>query len=83
MGNPRLLRAAHQLDARLGGLHQAAIGGEIIERHAACGEALLEMVADRVAGQMRQAIDRADRAGFILDDEAGDAVVDDPGPSRG
>jgi hypothetical protein len=41
-----LLRAADQLDPRLGLLHQAAIGGEIIQRHAARGEAELELLAD-------------------------------------
>jgi len=35
--------AAHQLDTRLGGLHQAMIGGEIVERHAARGESHLEL----------------------------------------
>ncbi len=49
--SPRLFGAAHQLDARLRRLHQAAIGGEIIERHAARGEARLELLADRVPAQ--------------------------------
>src|SRR6202035_5097204 len=74
-----LFGAAHQLDPRFGSLHQAAIGGEIVERHAARGEARLELLADRVPAQIRQAIDGCDRAGLVLDDEAGEAVVDDLG----
>jgi len=58
-----LFGAAHQLDAWLRGLHQAAIDGEIIERHAVCGEAGLELFSDRMSAQPGQTIDGADRAG--------------------
>src|ERR1700686_2894985 len=71
-----LFGAAHQLDARLCSLHQAAIGGEIVERHAARGEARLELFADRGPAQARQAIDRGDRAGFIFDHKTGQPVID-------
>src|SRR5216684_6843154 len=72
-----LFGAAHQLDARLGGLHQAAIGGEIVERHAARGESRLELFPDRMSAQGGKAIDRGDRADFILHDETGQPIVDD------
>src|SRR5882724_12552533 len=68
-GLPRslgLFGAAHQLDAWLRGRHQAAIGGEIVERHAVCGEAGLELLSDRMPAQPGQTAVGADRAGFIL-----------------
>ena len=74
-----LFGAAHQLDAWLRGLHQAAIGGEIVERHAVCGEAGLELLSDRMSAQPGQTTDGGDRAGFILDDKARQSFVDDFG----
>src|SRR5215475_14027510 len=56
---------------------QAPIGGEILERHAARGETLLKTPADFLAGQLRNPIKSSDRAFFILDDEAGQSVIDD------
>ena len=50
---------------------QAAVDREIVLRHAARGEALLEALPDFLARQMRQPIDGADRAVLVLDDEAG------------
>src|ERR1700722_2418389 len=72
-----LFGAAHQLDPWLRRRHQAAIGSEIIQRHAAGGEACLELFADRGSAQLRETIDRCDRAGFILDNESGKAIIDD------
>ena len=46
-----LFRAAHQLEVRFGFFHQAAIRREIVERHAARGEALFELFSDSVAVQ--------------------------------
>src|SRR3979409_1093667 len=46
-----LLRAADELDPRLGFFRQAAIGGEIVERHAARGEAGEWSSARRRAGK--------------------------------
>src|ERR1700676_5260594 len=71
-----LFGAAYQLDTRLCGFHQAPIGGEVVERHPARGEARLELFPDRVPAQGGKAIDRGDRAGFILHDETGKPVVD-------
>src|SRR5712671_4580640 len=65
-----LFGTAHQLDTRLGGLRQAAVGGEIVERHAARGESRLELFPDRMSAQGGKAIDRGNRADFILHDEA-------------
>ena len=72
-----LLRATHKLDARFCLLHQAAIHGKIIERHAACREAGLELFADGGPVQRRKAIDHRDGAGFIFHHETGEADVDD------
>ena len=72
----RGIRLGDDTQPRRGRAHQLAIDREIIERHALRREVLLEVPADSGARQMRQAIDRADRAGFVLDDEAGDAVGD-------
>src|ERR1700736_3699802 len=72
-----LFGAAHQLDTWFCGLHQAAIGREIIERHAARGEARLELFPDHMPAQSEEAIDRRDRAGFVLHDEACQTIVDD------
>ena len=55
---------------------QAAIDRQIILRHASRGEALLEPLADFLPRQMAKPIDRADGAVDVLDDEAGEAVVD-------
>ena len=74
-----LFRAAHQLDTRRCRFHQAAIGREIVERHAARGEARLELLSDRIAVQVGKPADGGDRAGFVLDDEAGQALIDDLG----
>ena len=52
------------------GFRQAAIHRQIILGHAARGEALLEALADLVARKLVQPVDRADRALFVLDDEA-------------
>src|SRR5947207_13838752 len=72
-----LFGAAHQLDTRLCGVHQAAIGGEIVERHPARGESRLELFADCISAQAGKAIDRGDRADFVLHDKAGKPVIDD------
>src|SRR4051812_34216540 len=45
-GRFELLGAADEFDPRLRGLRQAAIGREIIQRHAPGGEALLEALSD-------------------------------------
>ena len=58
-------------------IRQASIDRKIVERHAPRSEPLLEPFAYACARQMRQTIDRADRAGLVLDDEARHAVVDD------
>src|ERR1700732_510316 len=68
-----LFGATHQLDARLRGVHQAAIRRQIIERHAARGESRLELFSDRSAVELREATDSGDGAGFITDDETGQA----------
>src|SRR3990170_1462136 len=57
VGYRHLLRAAYQLDTRLRGFHQAAIGGEVIERHAARGETRLELLADGIAAEIGQPAD--------------------------
>ena len=72
-----LLRAAHKLDARFRRLHQAAIHGKIVERHAACREAGLELPADGDPVKRRKAINHGDGAGLIFDDQTGEADVDD------
>ena len=46
-----LFGAAHQLDARLSGMHQGAIRRKIVKRHAARGETCLELLSDRAAIQ--------------------------------
>ena len=66
-----------QPQVRRDGVRQAAIDGKIILRHAARGEALLETAADFFARQMAEPVDGADGAVDVLDDEAGEAVVDD------
>src|SRR6266480_7220945 len=76
---PALFGAAHELDARLRRLHQAAIDGEIVERHPPCGEARLKLLSDGMPAEPGEAIDGADRAGLILHDEAGQTLVDDLG----
>src|SRR5258707_15473774 len=70
-----LFGAAHELDTWLCGPHQAPIGGEIVERHAARGEARLELLSNRISAQGGKAIDRGDRADFILHDETGQPVI--------
>ena len=77
MSRLQLLRAADQLDARLGFLHQAAIGGEIVERHAARGEAGFELLADGGPVQRGKTVDHGNRAGLVFHDEAGETGVDD------
>ena len=52
-------------------LQQPSIDREIVERHATRGKALLKPLSYLPARELRQAVDRADRARFILDDEAG------------
>ena len=52
-------------------LQQLSMDREIVERHATRGEALLKPLSYLPARELRQAVDRADRARFILDDEAG------------
>src|SRR4030088_253066 len=74
-----LFGASHQLYAWFRALLQAAIGGEIVERHAAPGEAGLKLLSDGRSAQARQPINGADRTGFILDDKAGQALIDDLG----
>src|SRR5690348_6515870 len=73
----RLLCAADQPDVRLGLFQQAAISGEIVERHPPRGKARLEVLADRAAVEARQAIDGGHRADLVLDNEASEAGVDD------
>ena len=48
---------------RRGAVHEAAVDGQIILRHAPRGEALLEALADFFPRQLRQAVDGADGAG--------------------
>src|SRR3954451_15533047 len=72
-----LLRAAHQLDPRRLFLAKAAIGREIIQRHAPRREARLELLADDGAVELLQAADDAGCTEDVLDDEAGEALVDD------
>src|SRR5205807_3948550 len=74
-----LLRAADELDAWLGRFHQAAIGGEIIERHAARGKPALEYLADFRAIEVGQPADLGDGADLVLDDKAGLAIIHDLG----
>src|SRR6185437_9074833 len=61
-----LFGAAHQFDPWLRCLHQAAIGSEVVERHAASGEARLKLLADGIALQSGEPADGGDRAGFVL-----------------
>lgn len=49
-----LLRAAHQLDPRRLCLGRAAIGRKIIQRHAPCGEARLELLAESRCGRVAE-----------------------------
>src|SRR5260221_2983382 len=58
------------------GCHQAAIDIEILLHHAAGGEALLEPFADALARELVDAPDRRDGAGLVLDDVAGQPVLD-------
>src|SRR6185503_7060682 len=46
-------------------------------RHAARGEALFELLADGGPVQRGETADHGNRAGFVFDDEAGEAGVDD------
>src|SRR5262245_13425132 len=55
---------------------RATIDCKIVMRHTARGEALLEALPNLFTGQMRQTIDRADRTVDILDDKAGEAILD-------
>ena len=52
-----LFGAAHQLDARLSGMHQGAIRRKIVKRHAARGETCLELLSDRAAIELCKAAD--------------------------
>ena len=72
-----LFGAAHQLDARLSGMHQGAIRRKIIKRHAARGETCLELLSDRAAIQLCKATDCGDSADLIIDNETGQAFIDD------
>src|SRR4051794_10713993 len=72
-----LFGAAHQLDARFGAFHQATIGGEIIERHAARGEASFEDLANPGAVELRQTVNVGYSADLVFHDKAGKPVVDD------
>src|SRR6202789_1372251 len=65
-----LFGAAHQLDVWRCRLRQAAVGGEIVERHAARREALFKLLSDGIAVQAREPADDGDRAGFVFEDEA-------------
>ncbi len=78
-GSVGLFGAAHQPDPRRRRIDQTAVGGEVVQRHAAGGEAGLELPSDRIAVQGREAADGGDGAGFVLDDEAGQALIDDFG----
>src|ERR1700687_784970 len=73
------IRAAYELDTRCCCFHQAAICREIVERHAARGEARLELLSDCIAVQVGKSADGGDRAGLVFDDEAGQALIDDLG----
>src|SRR5208337_655594 len=60
------------------GLHgHAAIQREIILRHPAGGEAALELLPDGGGGDLIQPGHGGDRLGFVMNDEAGDAVIED------
>jgi len=74
-----LFCAADQLDARLCGLHQAAIRGEIIKRHAARGETCLELLSDRGAIQLGKPADRGGGADPVFDNKSRQGFVDDLG----
>jgi hypothetical protein len=74
-----LFGAANQPDAGRRRFYLAAIGGKIVERHAASGETRLELLSDCIAVQVGKSADSGDRAGFILHDEAGQALIDDLG----
>src|SRR5258707_505429 len=74
-----LFGAANQPDAGRRRFYLAAIGGKIVERHAASGGTRLELLSDCIAVQVGKSADSGDRAGFILHDEAGQALIDDLG----
>src|SRR6202158_965998 len=74
-----LFRAAYELDTRCCRLRQAAICREIVERHAARGEARLELLSDCIAVEVGKSADGGYRAGLVFDDEAGQALIDDLG----
>src|SRR6266852_1078106 len=57
-------------------LREVSIHGEIFLRHPAGGEPLLELAAYFFTGQLRKTIDSPDGSFFVLDDEAGQPVVD-------
>ena len=58
-------------------VYQAAIGGKVLERHAARRETPLEVPADFFSSQLRKPVESSNRTSFILDDKARQSVVDD------
>ena len=60
-------------------IHQAAVRSEIIFRHAASGKSLFETLPNLLPGQKIQAVDGADRAFLVLDNEAGQPILNDLG----
>src|SRR5215470_7363516 len=67
----------NQLEAMEIAVHQAAIGREVFERHAARRETMLEVIADFLSRQARKPVESSNRAFVILDDKARQALIDD------